>query len=91
MNVCGKDIQVSGGLIRVARLAAERDQFLQEPAAALDALRASNTRIDLFTFMPTVSHPSQYDYHWSGTTSRRCPCRPSITGGRTRSTAKHET
>ncbi len=63
MNVCGKDIQVSGGLIRVARLAAERYEFLQEPAAALDALRASNTRIDIFTFMPAVSHSSQYDYH----------------------------
>jgi hypothetical protein len=62
MNVCGKDIQVRGALIRIGRLAAERYEFLQDPGAAIDALRTSGTRIDLFTFIPTVSDRSPYPY-----------------------------
>lgn len=63
MDVCGRTIQVRGRLVRVARLAAERYEFLDEPAAAIDALRASGARIDLFTFLPPLPHHSpRYDY-----------------------------
>jgi hypothetical protein len=63
MNVYGKDIQIRGRLIRVARLAAERYEFLDDPGAAVDAIRACAKRIDLFTFIPSLPHSSpQYDY-----------------------------
>ncbi len=63
MKVCGKDIQVQGGLIRIARLAADGFEFLEDPEAALDALRASGIRIDLFTFTQKLPHTSpKYGY-----------------------------
>jgi hypothetical protein len=63
MNVHGKDIRVDGALIRVGRLAAEKYEFLDDPGATLDAVRRSGVRVDLFTFMQTVSRPSpRYDY-----------------------------
>jgi hypothetical protein len=63
MKVCGKDLKIEGRLVRIACLAAERYEFLEEPEAALMALRESKTRIDLFTFTPQLPHtlPS-YDY-----------------------------
>ncbi len=63
MKVCGKDIQVQGGLIRIARLKADGFEFLEDPEAALDALRASGIRIDLFTFTQKLPHTSpKYGY-----------------------------
>lgn len=63
MQVCGKDIQVEGRLIRIARLAAEGFEFLEEPEATLDALRESRVRIDLFTFTQNLPHTSpKYSY-----------------------------
>lgn len=63
MNVQGRDIRVDGRLVRIARLAAEKYEFLDDPPAALDALRASGERIDLFTFMQSLSRQSpQHDY-----------------------------
>jgi hypothetical protein len=62
MNVCGKDIRIDGGLIRVARLSADKYEFLDDPEAAVSALRSSGVRIDVFTFMRrladrTITHP----------------------------------
>jgi hypothetical protein len=54
MRICGKDIQIRGGLVRTARLAADGYEFLADPAAAVEELRSSGTRIDLFTFMQQV-------------------------------------
>ncbi len=63
MKVCGKDIQVEGRLIRIARLAAEWYEFLEDPEPALDALRESGVRIDLFTFTQKLPHASpKYPY-----------------------------
>src|SRR5437899_1960252 len=67
MRVSGKDIQVQGGLIQIARLAADGFEFLEDPEAALDALRESGTRIDLFTFiqkLPEVSPKYSYPMEW---------------------------
>ena len=63
MNVCGRDIKVEGRLIRVGRLAAEKYEFLDDPAPTIDALRASRARVDLFTFMQPLSHPSPQHEH----------------------------
>ena len=63
MKVCGKDIAINGGLLRIARLTAEKYEYLDDPKAALDALRESGARIDLFTFMQKLPHTSpNHDY-----------------------------
>ena len=63
MNVCGKDIAINGGLLRIARLTAEKYEYLDDPKAALDALKKSGARIDLFTFMQKLPHTSpNHDY-----------------------------
>lgn len=54
MRVCNKEIRVSGGLVRIARLDADMYHFLTEPTATIGALRASSQRIDLFTFTQTI-------------------------------------
>jgi hypothetical protein len=68
MIVCGREIKVQGRLIRLARLDAEKYQFLEEPEPLLVNLRKSGTRIDLFTFLqrlpetsPKFSYPMEWD------------------------------
>jgi len=63
MNLCGKEIKVQGRLIRIARLAAEGFEFIDDPDVVLDTLRKSEARIDLFTFMQKLPHVSlEYSY-----------------------------
>jgi len=63
MKACGKDIDINGGLLRIARLTAEKYEYLDDPKAALDALRESGARIDLFTFMQKLPYTSpNHDY-----------------------------
>lgn len=68
MIVCGKEIKVQGRLIRIARLDADKYQFLENPEAWLEGLKKSGKRIDLFTFMqimpettPKYSYPMEWD------------------------------
>ena len=51
LKVGGREIQVDGGLLRIARLAADKFDSVDDPGATLEALRESGIRIDLFTFM----------------------------------------
>ena len=67
MNICGKNIKVEGRLVRIARLDAEKYQFLEDPKALLTALRKSGIRTDLFTFMqklPETSPKYAYPMEW---------------------------
>ena len=67
MNVRGKDIRVDGRLIRIGRLAAEKYEFLDDPKPTIDDLRESGRRIDLFTFMQSLSHTAprhEYPLEW---------------------------
>jgi hypothetical protein len=67
MNLFGKDVQIKGTLLRVARLAAERYEYLDDPAAAIDRLRESRHRIDIFTFIQSPADPShayRYTMEW---------------------------
>jgi hypothetical protein len=67
MKIAGKDIHVQGRMIRIARLAAERYEFLSDPAAAIDGLRDCGSRIDLFTFLrklPRTSPEYPYPMEW---------------------------
>jgi hypothetical protein len=69
MRVCGTDIKVSGRLVRVARLDADKFRFFEgEPATLLEGLKNSRQRIDLFTFMqrlpdtkPKFDFPLEWD------------------------------
>jgi hypothetical protein len=67
VNIAGKDVTVEGRLLRIARLAAEKYEFLDEPGATIDALRGCNTRVDLFTFMQRLSETAPrhaYPLEW---------------------------
>jgi len=54
MRVCDNEIRVSGGLVKIARLDLDMYHFLSDPMAMIEALRASEERVDLFTFTQTV-------------------------------------
>ncbi len=63
MEVCGKEIRIRGRLIRIGFVDGEGYQFLEEPEAALESLRISKPRIDLFTFIQKLSDTSpKYTY-----------------------------
>jgi hypothetical protein len=63
VEVCGKEVWIDGSLIRIAHIDGEGYQFLEDPEAALGALRRSRTRIDLFTFIQKLSDVSpKYGY-----------------------------
>jgi hypothetical protein len=67
MKVCGKDIRIDGTVIRIGRLAAEKYEFLDDPAPTIEALRHCGARIDLFTFMQRLSQTSRqhgYPLEW---------------------------
>lgn len=67
MNVCGKDVAIQGRLIRIARLAHDGFEFLDNPQSAVSALRESRERIDLFTFLPRLPNTSPthgYPLEW---------------------------
>lgn len=68
MNICGTEIKVEGRLVRIARVAAEGFEFLENPEAALKYLGESGARIDLFTFVQKLPHTSpehSYAMEWS--------------------------
>ena len=68
MRMCGKEIKVSGRFLRVARLDADKYQFLEDdPEQVLEGLRNSGTRVDLFTFMqrlPDTTPKYKYPMEW---------------------------
>jgi hypothetical protein len=67
MKVCGHEVKVEGGLIRIARLEADGYNFLDNPEVLLNGLRQSGTRIDLFTFtqkLPETTPKYAYPMEW---------------------------
>jgi len=65
--VGGKQIRVSGRIVRMARLDGEKFRFLEDPETVLDGLRKSRTRIDLFTFtqrLPNTKPLFPYPMEW---------------------------
>lgn len=66
-RVFGKDIRIQGRLIRLARLATEPYELVEDPDATLDALRDCGVRMDLFTFiqnLPDTSPNYAYPLEW---------------------------
>lgn len=63
MQLCGKEVVIEGKLIRIARIDGEGYQFLDDPEAAIGAIRNSGSRIDVFTFIQQLSDTSpRYGY-----------------------------
>jgi hypothetical protein len=68
MRVCDRELRVEGRLVRIARLAAEGYEFLDDPGAMLNSLRREGPRVDLFTFVqelpettPRYGYPLEWD------------------------------
>jgi hypothetical protein len=68
IEVCGKDVKVEGGLIRIGYLDGDKYTFPDDPEAMLGELRECGTRVDLFTFLqklpetsPKYSYPMEWD------------------------------
>jgi hypothetical protein len=68
INVCGREVRIGGRLLRVGKLEADKFQYLDDPAAMLEGLQKSGTRIDLFTFLqrlpettPKYAYPMEWD------------------------------
>lgn len=55
MHICNLQVNISGSLLRTARLDAEKYYFISDAEEMIDSLRQSGRRIDLFTFMQPVS------------------------------------
>jgi hypothetical protein len=63
VEIEGKEVRTSGRLIRTAFLDGEGYQFLRNPETALRAVRRSDVRADLFTFIQRLSEPEpKYAY-----------------------------
>jgi hypothetical protein len=68
MNICGKEVQVQGRLIRIARLDGEKYNSPDDPQLIFDGLKKCGTRIDIFTFLqkvpetePKYAYPMEWD------------------------------
>lgn len=62
-TLCGKKIRIEGRLIRTACLEGDKYQYLDDPKAVVEGLRSWGTRIDLFTFLQTLTETSpKYSY-----------------------------
>jgi hypothetical protein len=67
MRIREKEIKISGRLLRIARLDADKYQFLSDPEPLLADLRKCGHRIDLFTFMqglPETEPKHHYPMEW---------------------------
>ena len=62
-----KEIRISGRVLRIARLDAELFHFLSDPEPMIDHLRRSRDRIDIFTFVQSLSDTEpkyRYPMEW---------------------------
>jgi hypothetical protein len=59
LTACGRKLNISGTLLRVAKLDADKYHFLDDPEELLSALRLSPTRIDILSFLQRVGDESR--------------------------------
>jgi hypothetical protein len=68
IKICGQQIKVTGRLLRIARLDADKFQFLEgDPVPVIDGLRKCGMRVDLFTFiqrLPETAPKFKYPMEW---------------------------
>jgi hypothetical protein len=64
LQICDKEVRINGVFVRIGFIDGEGFQFLDDPGVALDLLRKSGKRVDLFTFVQRISEPApKYAYH----------------------------
>ena len=94
LSVCDRNFKVEGRLVRIARLDGEPFKFLDKPEIALEGLRHSHSRIDLFTFierLPESGPEYAYPWEWDNLAVLRISAfHHSIAGGRNRSAIRLE-
>ncbi len=68
MKAGNADIKITGRLLRIARLDADKYRFISDPGPVIDALRISGKRADIFTFVQRLgdsqarfSYPMEWD------------------------------
>ena len=74
MEVAGREIAISGRLIRIARFPAEVHEPPLDPLRMCDTLRASDLHVDLFTFMqklPDTTPRHRYPMEWDNLAALR--------------------
>jgi hypothetical protein len=67
MKVLEHELRVTGRIAKTAALAADTYEFVNNPETVIRALRQSNQRIDLFSFMqplPDVTPKYSYYFEW---------------------------
>ena len=68
------DLSVRGRFVRIARLAAEGYDFVDDPVETVDHLRAQGRRVDLFTFtqyLPNTTPRYDYPMEWDNVAAIR--------------------
>lgn len=63
----GREIKVSGRVIRIGRIEGDMYRFVEEPAPLIEAVKRCGTRIDLFTFLqrlPNTKPLHPYPMEW---------------------------
>ncbi len=68
ISVCGRDIRISGRLVRIAQLEGDGYEFLEDPEPMLEGLRTCGHRTDLFTFtqkLPETTPKYAYPMEWA--------------------------
>ena len=74
INVCGREIKVSGKLLRIARVHGDKYKFLDDPRPVIEGIKGLKARIDLFTFMqrlPETSPKFAYPMEWDNLAALR--------------------
>ena len=67
LEICGKELRINGRIIRIGYIDGEGYQFLDDPEAALESLRKSGPRVDIFTFIQKLSETTpkyKYPMEW---------------------------
>lgn len=67
LRIEGRKVLLQGRICRVAEVEGEGYKFLADPAAAITAMRGSNTRADVLTFiqeLPEAAPRYKYPYEW---------------------------
>jgi len=68
VNVCDRNIEIHGRVLRIARLEGDKYKFLDDPEPVIAGMQKADSRIDIFTFMqrlpdssPKYTYPMEWD------------------------------